>query len=98
MNDEKLDKLFAAARGVKPDTKRAEYGFETRLTARLRTDRETALPWYAFAWKLVPTFAAIVVALGVWTFIDSSSGDLQSVITGDHDENTLAAFFAGGTQ
>jgi hypothetical protein len=56
------------------------------------------MPWYAFAWKLVPTFAAVVVALGVWTFIDSNAGDLQSAITGDHDETTLAAFFTGGTQ
>jgi hypothetical protein len=98
MNDEKLDDLFTAAREVKPDTSRAEYGFETRLTARLRTEREQAAPWYAFAWKLVPAFSAIVLALGVWTFIDSGTGDLQSAITGDHDETTLAAFFTGGTQ
>ncbi len=98
MNDEKLDNLFAAARGVKPDTSRAEYGFETRLAARLRADRKQAVPWYAFAWKLIPAFAAVVVALGVWTFIDSSTGDLQSAITGDHDETTLAVFFTGGTQ
>jgi hypothetical protein len=97
MNDEKLDKLFAAARGVKPETTRAEYGFETRLTARLRAEHQTAAPWYAFAWKLVPTFAAVVVALGVWTFINSNAGDLQNVITGDRDETTLAAFFTGGT-
>ena len=98
MNDEKLDKLFASAREVKPDTARAEYGFETRLTARLRAERDQTAPWYAFAWKLVPTFAAIVLALGVWTFLDSSSGGLQSAIAGDHDETTLAAFFTGGSQ
>ena len=98
MNDEKLDKLFAAARGAKPDTARAEYGFETRLTARLRAEREQAAPWYAFAWKLIPAFAAVVLALGVWTFIDSSTGDLQSAIVGDHDETALAAIFSGGVQ
>ncbi len=98
MNDEKLDNLFAAARGVKPDTSRVEYGFETRLAARLRADRRQAVPWYAFAWKLIPAFAAVVVALGVWTFIDSGTGDLRNAITGDHDETTLAAFFTGGTQ
>jgi hypothetical protein len=98
MNDERLDKLFAAARGVKPDTSRAEYSFEIRLMAHVRAERETALPWYAFAWKLMPTLAAVVVALGVWTFIDSNAGDLQSAITGDHDETTLAAFFTGGAQ
>jgi hypothetical protein len=98
MNDEKLDNLFATAREVKPDTTRPEYGFETRLTARLRAERLHAVPWYAFAWKLVPAFTAVVLALGVWTFIDSNTGDLQSAITGDHDETSLAAFFTGGTQ
>jgi hypothetical protein len=98
MNDEKLDKLFAAARGVKPDTTRAEYGFETRLTARLRAERERAAPWYAFAWKLVPTFAAIVVALGVWTYTSSNMTDLQSAIAGDHEENALATYVTGGSQ
>jgi hypothetical protein len=98
MNDEKLDNLFAAARGVKPDTSRTEYGFETRLAARLRADRKQTVPWYAFAWKLIPAFAAVVVALGVWTFVDSGTGDLQSAIAGDRDETTLAAFFTGGTQ
>ena len=98
MNDEKLFELFAAARGVKPETARAEYGFETRLTARLRTERERALPWYAFTWKLIPAFAAIVMALGIWTFIDSTTSDLQSAITGDHEETTMAALFGGGTQ
>jgi hypothetical protein len=98
MNDERLDKLFAATRGVKPDTSRAEYGFETRLLAKLRAERDQALPWYAFAWKLIPAFATVVVALGVWTFTVSNAVDLQSAITGDRDENALANVFTGGTQ
>ncbi|HXI84239.1 MAG TPA: hypothetical protein VNL17_09130 [Verrucomicrobiae bacterium] len=98
MNDDQLNKLFAAARGVKPDTSRAEYGFETRLMAHLRTEREQAVPWYAFAWKLVPAFAAIVVALGVWTYAGSNITDLQSAIAGDHEENALATYVTGGSQ
>jgi len=98
MNDERLDKLFAAARGVKPDASRAEYGFETRLMAKLRAEREQVLPWYTFAWKLVPTFVAIVVALGVWTYTGSNMTDLQSAIAGDHEENALATYVTGGLQ
>jgi hypothetical protein len=98
MNDERLDKLFAAARGAKPDTARTEYGFETRLLSRLRAQREQSLPWYAFAWKLVPAFAAIVVALGVWTYAGSNITDLQSAIAGDHEENALAAYLTGESQ
>ena len=98
MNDERLDKLFAAARGIKPDTSRAEYGFETRLLAELRAQREQTLPWYAFAWKLVPAFAAIVVALGVWTYAGANTTDLQSAIAGDHEENALATYLTGESQ
>lgn len=97
MNDEQLDKLFASARGVKPDTSRAEYAFETRLLARLRAQREQSVPWYAFAWKLMPTFAAIVVVLGIWTFTAANTTDLQSAIAGDRDD-TLVSYFTGGSR
>jgi hypothetical protein len=97
MNDEQLNKLFQAARAVRPDTSRAEYGFETRLLARLRSNRQQSAPWYAFAWKLVPAFAAFVVALGVWAAAQpgASSTDLGSAITGDHEESALATWLTG---
>jgi len=93
MDDEQLDKLFQAARSAPPDTSRAEYGFETRLLASLRTRREQPMPWFAVAWKLMPVFAAIVLALGVWTVMGSgtSSSDLQSAITGDHIDTALVS-------
>ncbi len=34
--DKTLDALFSAARAALPDTARAEFGFETRLAARIR--------------------------------------------------------------
>ena len=100
MNDEQLDKLFQTVRSVRPDTSRAEYGFETRLLALLRANREQPAPWYAFAWKLIPAFAAIVVALGVWTATEPGLGsnDLGSAITGDHQENTLVTYLTGESQ
>jgi hypothetical protein len=63
MND-KLDKLFAAARQATPDTTRAEFGFETRLLARLRSGRSA--PAWQFVWRLVPVFAMVVIAVAVW--------------------------------
>lgn len=63
-----LDKLLQAARQAKPDTSRLEFGFETRLLARLRAERAAAAPWYALAWRLAPVFAAVVLAWGVWEF------------------------------
>jgi hypothetical protein len=100
MNDEQLDKLFQTVRSVRPDTSRAEYGFETRLLALLRANREQPAPWYALAWKLMPAFAAIVVALGVWTAAEPGLGpnDLGSAIAGDRQVNTLMTYLTGESQ
>jgi hypothetical protein len=100
MNDEELKKLFEAAREVKPDTSRAEYGFETRLLSRLRAEHQPSTPWPAVVWKLMPVFATIVVALGVWTAIEpgANSSDLRSALTGDHDDKTLVSYLTGESQ
>jgi len=97
MNDEELNQLFRSARAHQPDTSRAEYGFETRLLARLRTDREQPAPWYAFTWKLMPAFAAVVVVIGVRTVMElgADSNSLQTAIAGDHEENTLVTYLTG---
>jgi hypothetical protein len=97
MNDEQLNKLLQAARAHRLDTSRAEYGFETRLRAVLRANREQPAPWHAFLWKLMPAFAAVVVALGVWmvTEMGAGSNDLQTAITGDQEENTWVPYLTG---
>jgi hypothetical protein len=72
--DSELDALFAAARGHRPDTSRAEFGFETRLMARLRERRQPDVLslWSVVTWRLVPFFAVAVVALTLWQFEVSS--------------------------
>lgn len=99
MNDEQLNRLLQAARTHRPDTSRAEYGFETRLQALLRAKREQPAPWDAFLWKLMPAFAAVVVALAVWTIMEMGTGsnDLQAAIAGNHEEDTLATYLTGDT-
>lgn len=89
MNDDQLNRLFAAARQAPPDTARAQYGFETRLLARLRDERRQAVPWLVWAWRLTPVFAAIVLALGVWNFTVAG----QDVST---DEVATVALLTGG--
>ena len=97
MNDEQLDKLFKTARGVTRDTTRAEFGFETRLMAWIRVERAQKTSWFAFAWKLMPVFAAIVVVLGVWNVasINNDQADLATVIAADADESPVASHLAG---
>ncbi len=74
--DPELDALFALARQNPPDTSRAEYAFETRLMARLRDRRpaDAGSVWARVAWRMLPIFAALVVALGVW------ANDLNSAV------------------
>jgi hypothetical protein len=62
-SDPQLDALLRAARAAAPDTSRTEFGFETRLMARLREERRSS--WITIALRLSPVFAALVVAAAV---------------------------------
>jgi hypothetical protein len=64
-SDPSLDALFASARASAPDTERLEFGFETRLAARLRADKGTSL--FAWAWRLCPFFAMLALAVAWWS-------------------------------
>ena len=68
--DADLDALFALARTHRPAPSAAEFAFETRLLARLRARRnaldEAGSIWATVSWRLVPFFAACVVALALW--------------------------------
>jgi hypothetical protein len=64
--DEQLDRLFASARDHSRDTSRAEFGFETRVLARLREERKGS--WLSWAWRLCPYAAAMALAAGAWGY------------------------------
>ena len=78
-NDEKIDRLFAAARKAEPYKTEIEYGFETRLMAKIRANRERQMPFLLWAWRLIPVFVSIVIFLGIWTYSSrySSMTDLE---------------------
>ena len=84
--EDSLDELFAATRAAVPDTARVEYGFETRLLARLRTER--AESWLAWGWKLCPYFAALALAVGAWGYLRVDSAP--------DEESVFAAVKTGG--
>ena len=76
-----LDALFAAARVDRPDTSRSEYGFETRLMARLASDAPKPPSWWgAWSWRLAPLFAVVALALSLWTRYtpQAATTDLQT--------------------
>jgi hypothetical protein len=89
---DELDALFAHARMQRPDTSRAQYGFEMRLMARLRERRrpDAASLWATVTWRMIPFFAAGMVALALWnsqvvaeTYETASLSDLQNPQTAD---------------
>lgn len=92
-----LDRLFETARRERVDTAPVELGFETRLMARLREERAAAAPWAAWAWRLCPLFAAIVIALSAWNFfaLRGSPADLQAAILAGDEQEFLISRLAG---
>lgn len=96
-NDDKLDGLFAAARKAKlykPDT---EYGFETRVMAKIRATREGQRSYLLWAWRFIPVFVSIVILLGIWIYASESRSmiDLSALIRIGNEEATLTAFLTG---
>ncbi len=67
--DDRLERLFAAARETPPDVSAVERNFETRLAARIRESRERKEPWYGWAWRLAPVFVVLTLLLGAWTLV-----------------------------
>ncbi len=94
--DEKLNALFAAARSAECDTSAAEYGFETRLAARLREESGASLS--AWAWKLCPFFAALALAAAWWGHVNSRAEAAAQIFTEATQENVeqvLLAYMTG---
>lgn len=96
--DQKLDALLRAAREPR-DTSRAEFGFETRLMARIRQESSSSV--FAWAWKLAPFFAALAIAAGLWSHRNSRvdfDANALAAATQSSDERVLTAFMTGGTR
>jgi hypothetical protein len=97
LNDEKLDRLFGDARKAVHYRKDIEYGFETRVMARIKEEGERRSPFLLWAWRLIPVFASIVVVLGIWIYSTrySSTADLTTLTRVGNEDTTLVAFLAG---
>ena len=99
MNDdaeEKLNALFAAARADERDTSRVEFGFETRLAARLRDEGGGSLS--AWAWKLCPFFAALTLAAAWWGHVNlraEAATEVVAAATQENAEQVLLAYMTG---
>jgi len=95
---DRLDELFAAARRAQPDTGRIEYGFETRLLARLREERDASI--LDCAWRLCPFFAVIALSLTLWSRVATSRAQeerppLLAAGSQPADEQELVRYMTG---
>jgi hypothetical protein len=96
-NGDALDRLFAAARKDEPYRSGAEYGFEARVMARIRAQREGQTPFLRWSWRLIPLFVSVVFFLGIWTYVSESHPiiDLSAITRIGNEEATLVAFLTG---
>jgi len=85
--DSNLDPLFALARAGRPGTDRAEYGFETRLLARLRESRQGPSSWAVVSWRMIPIFGLLVIGLVLWEDqAVAAAQDAEQVASADNPE------------
>lgn len=98
--DAALDALFGAARAEARDYSRVAFAFETRVMARVREERNTSV--FAWAWKLAPFFAAIVVALGLWDRATAahlgSTASLMAEAVRQHPERLIMSLVERGSE
>ncbi len=81
-HDDPLAPLFAKARDAGPhDTASQQFGFETRLSARLRQREKTSELLVLWPWRLLPVFAVLTLMLtwGFWQQQETNL-DLQSAV------------------
>lgn len=93
-SDDRLERLFAAARSEGLDTAPLEEHFETRLMARIAERNALNPPWYLLAWRMVPGFAVVTLITAACSiaFNPSRSSDLFAGITvGKEDRITISS-------
>jgi|SRR6185369_5572597 len=96
--DELLDKLFLAARSIKPDTEAVEACFETRLLARLEEQQSNLALFQVWSWRLMPWLASIVIIVGIGSVVydPMRSSDLFTQFTSGYEEYLTTTLLAGG--
>jgi hypothetical protein len=95
--DNDLDKLFAAARKAELYKTEHEFGFETRVLARIRADRAGNRLFLFWAWRLMPFFVSVAICLAIWLsfFEPSHSSDLIAAAGSGYEDAVVVAYLAG---
>lgn len=98
--DNNLDRLFAAARKAEFYNTAREYGFETRVLARISVigeGRKGGSSFLFWSWRLMPFFASLAICLAIWFsfFEPSHSSDLIAGAGVGYEDAIIVASLAG---
>jgi hypothetical protein len=98
--DQQLERLFSAVREEQPDTTRHQWGFETRVIARLHEERTVTASMFAWAWRLCPFFAVLALAAGIWSRSTDArvraDSSLLVEVAQAGEERALVGYLTGG--
>ena len=96
-DDDRMERLFAAARKSQPYNTHLEYGFETRVMAKIMEQSAGQKPFFSWAWRLIPALVVVVMMLGAWTYISEQSQliGLSSIAGINNEETMLVASLTG---
>ena len=95
--DDDIERLFAVARRSQPYDAQLEYGFETRVMAKIKDRRDSQKPFFLWAWRLIPALVTVVLMLGIWTYISEQRQftGLSSIAGINNEETMLVASLTG---
>ena len=95
MNDDELNDCLRQLHEAPSDTSRAEYGFETRLLARIRSEKDASPPLGIWAWRLSPLFLLITAAALFWASPSTSDTTLNVAVTGLSQDWEVLPYMTG---
>jgi len=95
--DNNIDRLFSVARKAELYKKEREFGFETRVLARIQANRTENRPFLFWAWRLMPFFAVVAICLIIWiSFLEPShASDLIAGAGSGYEDAMVVSYLAG---
>ncbi len=97
MDDTSFDRLLGRLGAGRRDTSRLELGFETRVMARIREDREQQPAFFRMAWRLAPVFVSLFVVVSSWVYITGNDPDIDHIAhtNARHEGIQLVKYMSG---
>lgn len=95
--ERKLDRLLAAARTTEFYDDKLEFGFESRVMAKIISLRERERPFLFWAWRLITVFSLFVISLSIWVYLSDPAQliDMRTFANLGREELMLTDYWSG---